>query len=325
MKLSKAVLSIFSVIGAFLSLNAFALTFSIQPNSDIVGSVQTVTVQYGESFDSIGTKFDVGIYELIEANPGVDPYEPASGTTLIIPTQYVLPSGPRKGIVINLAEMRLFYFHKNSNLVTTHPIGVGRREWETPLASGKIIDKTKDPYWRPPASIRAWYNSRDLYLPDVVPPGPENPLGKYAMRLSIPGYLIHGTNMPGGIGIRSSSGCIRMHPEDIESLFYKVSIGDPVRIVHQTYKVGRYNGQLYIEAHEPLSGELYNRQSDSENLMHALEAASATSVGFNAAKNAAERSYGYPTKIYQNTATSQAESEEEEYASDDSEYRYRYQ
>lgn len=299
MRLFRLVLiSVCCVIAAVACDKAAALTFAIQPNSDIVGSVQTVTVQSGESFNSIGTKFDVGIYELIEANPNVDPWEPDAGTQLIIPSQFILPSGSRRGIVINLAEMRLYYFHKDGKLVTTHPIGVGRREWETPIASGKVLEKTKNPYWRPPASIRAWYDEHDRYLPAIVPPGPENPLGKYAMRLSIPGYLIHGTNMDGGIGIRSSSGCIRMHPQDIESLFYKVSIGDSVRIIHQPYKIGRYKGQIFIEAHEPLSGDYYNTQSDTDNLIQALEAATmAGTVSTSAAKRAADHSYGYPTLI----------------------------
>lgn len=291
--------SVFLAIFCCLPLTSVAaLTFTITPNSDIIGSVQTATVLPGESFDDIGTKFDVGIYELIEANPGVDPWQPESGTALIIPTQYILPSGARRGIVINLAELRLYYFHKDGQLVTTHPIGIGRKDWETPIGSGKIVEKKKDPYWRPPKSIRAWYNENDKYLPDVVAPGPLNPLGKYAMRLSIPGYLIHGTNMPGGIGIRSSSGCIRMHPEDIESLFYKVSIGDPVRIINRPFKVGVYNNQLYIEAHEPLSGDYYHAESQDQVLESALEEVMPVgSINIDLAKRASERSHGYPTLI----------------------------
>ncbi len=280
--------------------SASALTFVIQPGSDVVGQVQTARVQNGENFHDVGRNFDVGVYELIEANPGVDPADPEAGTLLVIPTQYVLPRGSRKGIVINLAEMRLYYFHKDGKLVTTHPIGIGRPDWETPLGSGKVIEKTKDPYWRPPPSIRAWYDERDYYLPEVVPPGPQNPLGKYAMRLSIPGYLIHGTNTPNGIGVRSSSGCIRMHPEDIESLFYKVSMGDPVRIIHQTYKVGRYNNKIYAEVHEPLSGYYYDNLSDGEILNQAMEEARALgnpNVNRELARRALERSNGYPTAI----------------------------
>jgi L,D-transpeptidase ErfK/SrfK len=285
-------------LGCTVGSAASALTFAIKPGSDIVGAIQTATVQDDETFDSIGRKFDVGIYEMMEANPGMDPREPPVGETVIIPTQYILPNGPRKGIVINLAEMRLFYYHKDGVLVSTHPIGIGRKEWETPLGRGKIIEKTKDPYWKPPESIRAWYNEHDKYLPDIVPPGPQNPLGEYAMRLSIPGYLIHGTNTPGGIGIRSSSGCIRMHNEDVESLFHKVSLGDPVRIVHQQYKIGRYNYKIYIESHEPLSGEYYHANNDRETMKQTLEEAGLTeTVPTEQAMRAADRSHGYPTLI----------------------------
>lgn len=281
-----------------LSAPSFALTFSIQPGSDIVGKVQTATAQSGEDFHDIGQRFDVGYYELVEANPGVNPNHPGSGTAIIIPTQFILPA-TRKGIVINLAELRLYYFHKGQNLVTTHPIGIGRPEWETPLGSGKIIEKTKNPSWRPPDSIRAWYDANEMYLPQVVYPGPKNPLGKYAMRLSIPGYLIHGTNMARGIGIRSSSGCIRMHPEDIESLFYKVSVGDPVKIINQPYKIGKHQNQAYAEWHAPLSGAYYNQISDDEMLDQAIEQArlGGTKVSHELAKEALERSYGYPTLI----------------------------
>ncbi|HSX21014.1 MAG TPA: L,D-transpeptidase family protein [Gammaproteobacteria bacterium] len=282
-----------------LPLHVFALTFSITPGSDIVGRVQTATALSGEDFHDIGQKFDVGYYELVEANPGINPGNPGAGTAIIIPTQYILPHGQRKGIVINLAELRLYYFHKGQNLVTTHPIGIGRREWETPLGSGKIIEKTKNPSWRPPDRIRAWYEENEMYLPEVVYPGPKNPLGKYAMRLSIPGYLIHGTNASRGIGIRSSSGCIRMHPEDIESLFYKVSIGDPVRIIHQPYKIGRHRNQVYAESHEPLSGSYYHKLSEEEVFEQAVEQAVITGAKFNKddAREALERSHGYPILV----------------------------
>lgn len=301
MNKTKVGLQIISYIScSLIAQAALALTFAIKPGSDIIGSVQTATVRRGENFEDIGRKFDVGFYELVEANPGVNPYDPGSGTALIIPTQYILPSGQRKGIVINLAELRLYYFHKDQNLVTTHPIGIGRHDWETPLGKGKIIEKTKNPSWHPPDSIRAWYDEHEMYLPDVVPPGPKNPLGKYALRLSIPGYLIHGTNMDGGIGLRSSSGCIRMHPEDIESLFYKVSVGDPVKIINKPYKIGRYGNRVYAESHVPLSGEYYEVQSEDEVLEQALEEAAIAGARFNSelAREALERSNGYPTLIH---------------------------
>jgi L,D-transpeptidase ErfK/SrfK len=288
------------IIWCLMTMPVYSLTFAIRPGSDIVGAVQTATVQPGEDFSSIGKKFDVGYHEIMEANPDIDPDHPDVGTAIIIPTQYILPSGPRRGIVINLAELRLYYFHKDQNLVTTHPISIGRREWETPLGKGKITEKVKNPTWHPPASIRAWYEEHDKFLPEYIPPGPDNPLGKYALKLSIPGYLIHGTNnLTGGVGIRSSSGCIRMLPVDIESLFYKVSVGDPVRIIHKPYKIGRYGNRVYAETHKPLSGEYYEQQDQESMLEQAIEEAHLTGARFNPelAMEALERSHGYPILI----------------------------
>jgi Uncharacterized protein conserved in bacteria len=299
-KINKLGLITTTLIGWWLiSQVAFALTFVIHSGSDIVGSLQSTTVIGEQDFEDIGQQFDVGFYELMEANPGVNPYKPGAGTTLTIPTQYILPSGPHKGIVINLAELRLYYFHKDQKLVSTYPIGIGRPEWETPVDSGKITEKTKDPSWHPPDSIRAWYDEHDMYLPDVVPPGPQNPLGQYALRLSIPRYMIHGTNMPNGIGLRSSSGCIRMHPKDIESLFYKVSVGDPVRIVNKPYKIGKRGSMIYAEAHEPLSGSYYNMHNHEEILRQALKEAANIGIIPNKelAKEALKRSNGCPTLI----------------------------
>lgn len=276
-----------------------AATYTIKPGSDIVGYVQTTVVQPGDTVDDISQKFDVGVYELIEANPHMNPRRLSSGDTLIIPSQFILPPGPRKGIVINLAELRLYYYQKNGTQVTTHPISIGRPEWETPIASGKVVSKKKNPSWRPPDSIRAWYDENDMFLPEVVPPGPDNPLGNYAMRLSIPGYLIHGTNLQGNIGIRTSSGCIRMFPADIESLFYKVKVGDPVRIIHKPYKIGKHYNKIYAETHEPLSGSYYNRQSAWDEIKQTMEEGKAKGLKFDneLAKRALLRSQGYPTLI----------------------------
>lgn len=277
---------------------AKALTFALQKNSDIIGGVQTVHVMNGESLAEIGRKFDVGIYEMIEANPSVNPWQPKPGTEILVPTQYILPPGQRSGLIVNLAEMRVYYFHKDGHNVTTHPIGIGRKEWETPLGRGKIIEKTKNPSWRPPKSIKAWYKSRGKYLPEIVPPGPKNPLGKYAMRLSIPGYLIHGTNRPGGIGIRSSSGCIRMYPEDIESLYHMMSIGESVRIIHKPFKIGKHQGKVYIEAHEPLSDPYYTSESRASTLLEAIEESTMGSfIDKYLAERAMKNSRGYPTLI----------------------------
>jgi len=279
-----------------LATPTYALTYTIKKDSDIVGEVQTATVLPGESLADIGRKFDVGIYEMLASNPSLHPKRPRSGSKVVVPSQFILPTAQRQELVINLAEMRLYYFHKDGNMVSTHPIGIGREEWETPVGQGTIIQKTKDPTWRPPASIRHWYEEHEMYLPEIVPPGPKNPLGKYAMRLSIPGYLIHGTNRPSGIGLRTSSGCIRMYPEDIESLYYKIPLGTSVRIVNKPYKIGKHYGKLYLEAHQLLTGGSYEQLSSQELLEMAMIEAGAplTKAGAESIGNAIRQSRGYP-------------------------------
>lgn len=290
---------IFALLVSYSALST-ALTFPIPRTNDVIGQLQTAVVMKGESFADIGRRFDLGIYEMIEANPDVDPWVPTVGSSVVIPSQFILPAGPRKGIVINLAEMRLYYYHPEERLVTTHPLGIGKKGWKTPLGTAKIIQKKENPSWRPPQSIRDDHAKRGDILPDVVPPGPDNPLGKYAMRLSMDGYLIHGTNRPGGIGVRSSSGCIRMFPEDIQSFYHKVALGTSVRIIHAPYKFGRYNNKLYLEAHEPLSEQYYSQKKDAATLYaEALEEAKMDNKDLDwiFAEQAIEQSDGYPTLI----------------------------
>jgi L,D-transpeptidase ErfK/SrfK len=288
------------LLSLLLFLNtSFALTFQMPKSGNIVGELQTANVKKGESLADIGRLFDVGVYEMMEANPNVDPWAPDTNTAVVIPTQFILPPEPYTGVVINLAEMRVYLFHPQEPLVTTHPVGIGRKGWHTPIATGKVIQKKKYPSWRPPKSIRELYASKGRPLPKIVPPGPENPLGKYALRLSIPGYLIHGTNRAAGVGVRSSSGCIRLFPEDIQSFFHKVDLGTQVRIIHMPYKFGRYRNNLYLEAHQPLSDPYYNPDEDEVIFANALQKATMDTVSLDwfLAKEAIERSRGYPMLI----------------------------
>ncbi len=277
----------------------YSLTFTIPANSDIIGNIQTTQVQSGQSLGEIGRKFDVGVYEMIEANPNLSPWEPTIGATVIIPTEFVLPAGERQGLVINLAEMRIYYFHPNSKIVTTHPIGIGKKGWNTPLGSVHVVQKVANPYWRPPSSIRQDHAKHGDILPSVVPPGPENPLGKYAMRLSIPTYLIHGTNRPGGIGFRSTSGCIRLLPEDIETLYPQIAIGTTVRIIHAPYKFGHRGYNVFLEAHQPLSEHHNAEESTYIMLKQALEEASMENlnIDLSSAQKSIEQPKGYPILI----------------------------
>jgi len=267
----KYIVLLASIIGQFNV--SYALTFTIPSKENIIGNIQTATVQAGESLGDIGKKFDVGVYEMIEANPDLDPWTPEIGSQVIIPTQFVLPAGKKQGIIINLAEMRLYYYHPNSNMVSTYPIGIGRKGWVTPLLETKVTNKQYNPTWQPPISIIKEHAIKGDYLPNQVPPGPQNPLGEFAIYLSTPGYLIHGTNRPGGIGLRTTSGCIRLFPEDIRLLYNQVSIGTTVKIIHEPYKIGLYNQNIYIEAHEPLSDPYYNTETSDISLQKAIKKA----------------------------------------------------
>jgi L,D-transpeptidase ErfK/SrfK len=235
-------------------------TFWLPREGDsVVGHLQGAVASAEDTLLDIGRRFNVGYEELKLANPGVDPWLPGDGTLIVIPSRYVLPDAPRDGIVLNLAEMRLYYFPDPLDAprrrVITHPISVGQVGWSTPLGTTKIKSKVKDPAWYPPASIRAEAEADGDPLPLVVPPGPDNPLGTHALAFEKKGYLIHGTNKPYGLGMRVSHGCVRMYPEDIITLFEAVPVDTPVHVVNQPVKTGWRDDVLYVEAH-PTAGEL---------------------------------------------------------------------
>jgi len=223
------------------------------PGNDIVGEIYSITTRFEDTLSDIARANDLGYAEITAANPGVDPWLPGEGVEIILPTQYILPPGPRQGIVINLPELRLYYYPKGEHRVITYPLGIGREGWSTPTGNTRVTGKREHPTWTPPESIRREYAAEGTPLPAVIGPGPENPLGDYAIYLGMPGYLLHGTNKPYGVGMRVSHGCIRLYPEDIQALFPRVPVGTPVRIINEPYKVGWMNGALYLEAHQPLS------------------------------------------------------------------------
>jgi L,D-transpeptidase ErfK/SrfK len=236
---------------------ANAVTFPMpREGDDLVGETFKYRTHYEDTFSDIARFYDIGFREMKDANPSVDPWLPGEGTQIVIPQKYILPPGPRRGIVINLAELRLYYFPKERDQVITHPLGIGREGWNTPVGTTRIIGKKKDPTWTVPDSILKEHAEDGRPLQKVVPPGPDNPLGGYAMYLGIKGYLMHGTNKPYGVGMRVSHGCIRLYPEDIERLFQKIPVGTPVRIVNQPYKAGWLDGELYVEAHHPLNEQV---------------------------------------------------------------------
>jgi L,D-transpeptidase ErfK/SrfK len=224
---------------------------------DLVGELRYTEARYEDTLSDIARRYGLGRDEIINANPGVDPWLPGEGTSVLLPTRYVLPNAPREGLVLNLPEMRLYYYPTPGRgaprRLVTHPVSIGKMDWKTPLGATFVASKERNPAWRPPASVREEH-ARDGRppLPDVVPPGPDNPLGDYAMRLGRPGYLIHGTNKPYGLGMRVTHGCIRLYPEDIEQLFTQVPVKTPVQILDQPVKLGWLADTLFVEVHPPL-------------------------------------------------------------------------
>jgi L,D-transpeptidase ErfK/SrfK len=226
-------------------------------DQEVIGSLQVLFTRDENTFSAIAREYDVGYEELRYANPRVDHWLPGEETPVYLPTQHVLPDAPREGIVLNVPAMRLYYFSppddsSAAGRVTTYPVGIGRQGWATPTGTAKVTDKALDPVWYVPASVRAEHAAMGDPLPSVVPPGPDNPMGRHALALSIPGYLIHGTNKPAGVGMRVSHGCVRLYPEDIEALFQRVSRGTPVHIVDEPVLAGWDDGQLLLEVHPPL-------------------------------------------------------------------------
>lgn len=208
----------------------------------IIGNLTTYTAKHEDTFADLARKFRLGYTELVAANPGVDPWVPGEGTKLTLPSWHILPNAPREGIVINLADQRLYYFRKNG-LVETAPLGIGDNGWDTPMGKTKVVRKKANPNWYVPKSIRA----ENPELPAVVKAGPENPLGAHAIYLGWPAYLLHGTNKPDGVGRRVSHGCIRMYPEDVAHFFKEVPIGTPVLVMDDPLKVTRFGGRVWIE------------------------------------------------------------------------------
>jgi L,D-transpeptidase ErfK/SrfK len=208
-----------------------------------------------DTIPDIARRFNLGFDEVARSNPGVDPWLPGEGTRIVLPTQFVLPEAPREGVVVNLAALRLFYFPKPAKdgrrVVMTAPIGIGKVGWATPEGTTTVVSKRKNPWWTPPVSVRKEHAAEGDPLPARVPPGPDNPLGAYAMNLGWPTYLIHGTNKPAGVGLRASHGCIRMYPEDIAALFERIPVGTPVTVVNQPLLYRWQGDSLYVQSYPP--------------------------------------------------------------------------
>jgi L,D-transpeptidase ErfK/SrfK len=232
--------------------------YPVSAAQQVVGEDNYVSARYEDTLTDIARSQGFGYEEIVRANPRLDPWLPGDGASVRLPRRNVLPMTPLEGVVVNIAEYRMYHYARQGGqtVVTTFPISIGRMDWATPLGRWQVTSKQKDPTWYPPESIRREHLEDGRgFLPKAVPPGPENPLGRYAMRLSASGYLIHGTNKPVGVGMQVTHGCIRMYPEDIEWLFSQVPVATPVTIVNQPYKFGWLGNELYLEVNPPLNDD----------------------------------------------------------------------
>ena len=251
-----------------VSMHKFQITAA---DGDLVGAVQKTIIGADDTLSDIARRFDVGYEEILLANPGVDPWLPGVGREVIVPTQFVLPASVREGVVVNVAAMRIFYFppHKKGEpqVVYTHPIGIGKVGWKTPEGTTKIVSRQKDPVWVVPKSVRDEHAESGEKLPKQVPAGPDNPLGQYMFRLQWPSYLIHGTNKPYGVGMRSSHGCMRLYPEDIAVFFNLIPIGTKVTVVNQPYLFGWRDKTLYLQAYAVLEDDSRDWSANRKRLL----------------------------------------------------------
>lgn len=279
-------------------------TFRIQPDSDLVGTPAVMISEPGDTLPDIARHFGLGFNDIARSNRDLNVWVPAPYQRVALPLQFVLPNSQRNGIVLNLANMRLFYFPKTGKTsateVVTYPIGIGRQGWSTPTGKARIIQKKANPTWTVPASILHEHRLNGDPLPRVVKAGPNNPLGLFALRLSIPSYLIHGTNKPYGVGMRISHGCVRLYPENIEPLFDYVSVGTNVSIVNQPYLVGWLNNMLYLEAHQPLTEDKASKAKIKQALFQRLKKESkktVTEVDWEKVDATLDQALGIPTPI----------------------------
>jgi L,D-transpeptidase ErfK/SrfK len=275
--------------------------------SAVVGTDEAVATAYQDTLPDLAHRFSLGYYEIIRANPGVDVWLPGAGKRVVLPGRRILPSAPRDGLVINLPEHRLYYYPKPRNareqrVVITYPISIGKMDWRTPLGETRVIAKIRNPSWYPPESIRKEHAANGDPLPKVVPAGPDNPLGAFALRLAAGNgeYMIHGTNNPTAVGMSVTHGCIRMYPEDIAALFPLIAVGTKVWLVNEPVKVAWVDGELMLEAHPPVDEEGQSVEPDLELLSKLLDqalGASTAAIHWELARKTLQAADGIPTVV----------------------------
>ena len=266
----------------------------------MVGTIAAVNTRENDTLSDIARHFGLGYNDISVANPAISPWAPEPGSRVLLPLQFILPDAPHKGIILNLANMRLFYYPKQPDQVFTYPVGIGRQGWNTPMGLTSIVAKKANPSWIVPESIHQEHAQKGDSLPKVVSAGPDNPLGLYAMHLGFPSYLIHGTNKPYGIGMQISHGCVQLYPEDIEVLFKKVSVGMPVRIIHQPYLTAWHQDMLYLEANEPLPKWTQDKSRLKKQLLkqlHQISSRKNVSIDWEKVDRIIQRSNGIPAPI----------------------------
>ncbi|MEW6720599.1 MAG: L,D-transpeptidase family protein [Thermodesulfobacteriota bacterium] len=275
--------------------------FTVAQGEDVIGRPAVVRIEKDDTLPDIARHFSLGIKEISAANPKVDVWVPEAGERVVLPLSFILPDAPRKGIVVNLASMRLFQYKEDgtSLSVTTYPVGIGTDERPTPTGRMHVVRKAARPTWHVPSSIAADHRKKGDILPKTVPPGPENPLGEYALYLNKGSYLIHGTNKPASIGLTATNGCLRLYPENIKALFDDTPVKTPVLIVDQPYLVGQRNGVLYLEAHGPAdeSGALESEKLHKK--LRAIEKQAARAIDWKKVKEVQAEARGIPVPIFE--------------------------
>jgi L,D-transpeptidase ErfK/SrfK len=288
------------LLGGHSLVNATTYTLS-KADDTVVGEDQTVITVYEDTLYDLARAYSLGSEELIRVNPKVDPWLPGAGKMLVVPGRHILPPGPHEGIVVNLPEHRLYYFPKPKRggpiEVITYPVSIGKMDWRTPLGVTHVIQKQKDPTWYPPESVRKEHAEAGDPLPARVGPGPDNPLGAYAMRLAAGNgtYLIHGTNNPIAVGLAVTHGCIRMYPDDVAALFPMIPVGTPVRLINEPVKVAWIDGELLLEAHPPVDamGQSFEPNIDQfSDLLRAAVGATTVAIHWDYAREVLQKADG---------------------------------
>jgi L,D-transpeptidase ErfK/SrfK len=286
---------------------AAATVYELPENgSAVFGTDERIKATYQDTLLDIARRYSLGYEEIIRANPGVDMWLPGEGTDILLPGKRILPPGPREGVVVNLPEHRLYYFPKTRKgekpVVITYPVSIGKMDWSTPLGETHVISKQKNPAWYPPESVRKEHLANGDPLPKVVPAGPDNPLGDYAMRLAVGGgsYMLHGTNNPMAVGMAITHGCIRMYPEDVAALFPLVPVGTKVWLINDPVKVAYVDGELLLEAHPPVDKEGQTTEPNLELLSQQLDKAvgnDTAAIHWDLARDTLQAANGIPAVV----------------------------